>query len=325
MGSYKLWRAAADRSDFRKKFLFVCGTEKVLVEEVIEETKRFLNTPNFFVVDLDYEDIAVFNDLLFQHSLSPEAVLIVVRHAEATHDWSGLREWLDASVSEHPRKYLILTSTSRSAYDVDSRELVLPAKMLGSKGRVVECKKLGSEDLLKWVARQSPTLGPVLNSYLIKKLDSNMSLIKTACVKLNLFSGKYLSPAAVDELVEENVEERFATLLILGKKSQALSLAEIITSAEYPRVLGELDKHLDMLSILNKELRKFTTVQDRANIAGVGAYWAEKYKNIAYKYDDRRVASCRSALAYTWVHTSGDGRLLSTEDGLLPVLITLWV
>jgi hypothetical protein len=83
---------------------------------------------------------------------------------------------------------------------------------------------------------------------------------------------------------------------------------------------------LDVLSILNSELRRFITKREQQQIPGVSPWHAETYGRLSFSYDTHKVRRCRNALAYLEDAYHSDGMTyLDEEDGILEALTTLWV
>src|SRR6188768_688344 len=95
MPSYAQWRHSADKGQVAR-VTWLCGDQRILVEEVIEETKRLLGVSEFDYVPLSAESdslVAIW-DAAYQFSLDPEASrLVLVREADKITEWSALARW----------------------------------------------------------------------------------------------------------------------------------------------------------------------------------------------------------------------------------------
>ncbi len=105
-------------------------------------------------------------------------------------------------------------------------------------------------------------------------------------------------------------------LLLHHKKPQALTAAERLDEAEYPRILSLLDLRLETMAALWRAAREGLQARD---LRAVPTFVAMRYMTAARHYDPRRCLFDRQVLAVV-----DDAVRRGARFGVLQALVVLW-
>jgi hypothetical protein len=321
MSTYTTWQRRVNKAP--KRVTWLCGTEKVLVEEVVDEVRASLGpkVEYYSLVGKMMADKLIW-DIAFQHSIIPDTTkLIVVRHAEKLEDWGPLATFL-ANSRSLPNTYLVFVSEDASLYtekdDYGNREWLPPAILKGNvKASTIECKKLKREDIIELIKARTKADDRTAK-YLMMHSGGSLYEIVNLCKKVALFDGK-LTEHLVDVLCAEFPIDDFITLLLSMKKPEAMIVSKNVPVEAYSDVFQEIDAKLDVLRQLNPLLGRTTPFREIAYEIKTSDALVRELFPIAKYYDKSRVQRYREVLAIL------DGyyhRGMTTN--LLELLVSLW-
>lgn len=320
MSTYAQWRAAIDRGDLRR-VTWVCGEQRILVEEVVDITRRLVD-----VSDLDYFPLTVGE--VNQHAvwailgqyISGSRRLVVVRNAEVITHWEPLESWLaDKSLSG---VYVVFVSGEDDVTHttVEKKREVAPhlATMMARRRHavVVRCATPNPTDAITWVKRRGGALDDTAAERLLIRTGGDLTAAAAVADKLALFEGIHIGPETVDQLCDQRSADSFAEALVMLRKRDAIFAASSMSEHDYGKAIGLLDARLDQLAGLNHHLRAGSHPRE---MTGVPHWFARAYMPVAKHYDPQRCAHSRRVLAVV-----DDARLSGARDGLMEALVALW-
>lgn len=319
MGSYAQWRTAVDAGELRR-VTWVCGDQRVLVEEVVDTTRRKLAVSELDYVSLshgpgfDREVWAQAN----QYSLSPgNNRLILVRDAEKLTDRGQLGDWL-ARTRYLPGVYLLFVSNESDLPRTAGRGIqgLLPwaSAIKSPRGFLVRCTMPSESDAIAWVRRHSQ-LDDSAARHLLTRSGGNLSTAAAVTAKLSLFDGR-ASTATIDLLCMERPMDDFTDILLSLDKRRALLRIRDLDETDRLRLVPVLDARLDLLQGLHRHQIAGHTLRQ---ITGVPPFLARQYLPLARHYDAARCAHRRRVLAVV-----DDALRTGARDGVLEALVSLW-
>jgi DNA polymerase III delta subunit len=320
MPNYSQWRTSADKGQVAR-VTWLCGDQRVLVEEVIEETKRILDLTEFDYVVLsgDSSPVEIW-DAAYQYSLDPTANrLVLVREADKVKQWGPLKKWFKDS-RKLVSTYLMFVSDEADypvVPDTKNVELQEHIELIRTKGKTVRCSMPSSGELTSWVVRNSMFKEPTAK-FLIGRSGGDLNIIANICKKSWLFK-EDPGQSVVAQLAGESPSQTFADALLEMKKTDALNALSSLPEDEYVKVVGQLYSRLDTLQTLNKTLPNFTTYKELAEATGVKIFLIQKYGFIAKHYSPEKVSKCRSLLTIV-----DDAIQRRAYAGTMELLVTLW-
>lgn len=320
MANYSSWRAAADKGEVRR-VTWICGDQRVLVEEVVDTVRGLLKASDLDYVSLvagecqDKDIWAAAN----QYPMTPGANrLVLVRNAEKIKRWEPLAEWL-ANARALPTAHLLFVSNDPDVPYTLTGDKRVPKPWIEAmkppKGHIVRCGMPNENDAIAWVARRT-ALGQDIARYLLTRAGGNLALVASVCAKLSLFGAVAAGPRLIDELCREVPGDSFVECLLMGQKSKAYLAADTVDAREYRRVVGTLDQRLDLMQSLNRALR---TGQTPREVQGLPTFLVRQFWPYAKYYDPQRCAQNRRALAVVDEALKNGAR-----DGLLEALTAVW-
>lgn len=319
IATYAQWRAAADLGEIRRA-TWVCGDQRILVEEVVDTTRRLLD-----VSDLDYVSLrhgpgferdvwAAAN----QYPLNPGGNrMILIRDAEKISRHDQLVAWLGRT-RQLPGVHLVFVSSDAALPHTGGRKGTLTdwAKALRApRGSLVKCSALTEPVALAWTRRRAPGLDEDTARYLLTRTGGDLTATAGVCDKLSLFTGE-VGTATIDQLCDERPSLDLAEHLLAGHKRQALLCVPDLGEQDMYRLTALLESRLDLLASLH---RLQIAGHGWRDATGINPYLARQYLPLAREYDPHRCVRARRVLAVT-----DDALRKGARIGVFEGLIALW-
>ena len=322
------------RADAVRRVTWVCGSEQVLVEEVIDHVRSKVGASDFDYVSLvagataDRDIWAAAN----QYPVDPKANrLVLVRDVHKIQRWEPLEAWLANSKALPTIHLLLVSGDADFTYQDDA--LCPPCYWIRhhSAGDLVRCAPLadrvplgkdrrptrpGPPDLVKWLQGHAP-MEDSTAEYLLGRVGGSLSRARNVAWKARLFPGT-LTEQAIDVLCSEEPAEDFVGRLIALDKRAASQAAEFVPPREYSRVIGELEYRLNVVGQVYDLIRQRKTMRDAASI-GLPVYVAKQVWGSAKHYDESRQLQCRKLLSVVDEYVQA-----GPQTGQLEGLVALW-
>ncbi len=318
--NYALWKAAADKGEVRRA-TFVCGDQSVLVEEVVDTTRRQLGAGdlNYVVVSAGRVPDREVWAAVGQYPLDQTSNrLVVVRDAHRVKHWDPLTSWL-TTARQAPHNYLLLVSGQDDLPTkmVDGKKVLADHvdAIRSARGRLVRCGRPNEADSVAWVRARSKVLDDETANYLLHRVGGDLSAAADAAAKIALFD-RLPSTQIIDLLCEPAPAESFVDCVIARNKTEALLAAQTVPDSERGRMFALLDARLDLLASLYRATRAGLSQRE---IRDVPVFLIRKLMPYARHYDPHRCAFDRRLLAVLeGRHRSG------IRVGVLEQLVALW-
>jgi hypothetical protein len=304
---------------------WVCGAEKLLVEEVIEFVRAHLGASDLEYVSLvagsvpDREVWAAIN----QYPVDPnQPRLVVVRDSDSIKGWAPLRDWVESASRTMPNNYLVLTSNVHDwPYIVRdgkrTADLEEPSCFIKGRGHVIRCSTPNEDDLRAWVQRQAPC-SDATATHLLKRVGGDLTRAKNVCRKASLFRGE-MSKAVVDALCAEGVGEEFVDALLSMDRPRALAALETMDPERYSPAIGLLDFDLAVMGQIHQALRERQSMKDMLVAADLNPFVVRRLYPHAKHYDPVRRAASRGSLA-----VADEALRSGARVGVMEALVALW-
>jgi len=321
MPSYAQWRNSIDKGQVAK-VTWLCGDQRVLVEEVISETRKFLNVSEFdyFSFSGETDSLLAIWDSAYQYALEPDANrFILVRDAEFITEWGSLTRWFVDSKNLVGTYLMFVSNDADYPYVPDTKkpELAAHVELIRSKGKTVKCSLPNDEELIAWVKRNS-NFSDMTAKFLIERAGSDLPTVMNVCKKSLMFRGDP-GPQVTAQLTQEFAKQSFSDCLIFNNKKSALLELNALPESEYARVVGQLYSRLDVLHTLWKAVPNFNTSRELAEATGIKLFLVHKYGAIAKNYDPTRLTKCRNVLTVV-----DDAIQRHATAGAMELLVGLW-
>lgn len=319
MASFTQWRTAIDAGELRR-VTWVAGDEPVLIEEVIDTTKKKLELSSVDYVSLSFSSTFerdVWAEANQYPLVSDARRMILIRDADRLTRWGQLENWLGRTRSL-PGVYLLFVSNEPDlpTTTVGGRKVLKPhvAQLKAPRGSLVRCTALNESDALAWVRRRSRLDEPSAK-YLLTRTGGNLAATAAVCAKLALFE-QGAGAATINAMVAASPTTDFTDHLIALEKPQALLCLEHLNDSEKIKIIALLDSRLDLLERLHRIQLAGKSWRDAT---GVNPYLLRLYLPHARHYD---VSSCthrRRVLAVI-----DDALRNGVRDAAFEVLVALW-
>lgn len=322
MSTYTQWRAAVDRGDVRR-VTWVCGEQRVLVEEVVDTTRNLVDVDDLGYMSLRLGEIDQHGmwDVLNQYSTGARR-FIVVRNAEEVSYWEPLEDWLtDRTLAGI---HVVFVSNDFTVYqtgDEGKKELTPHLAVMMARRRhavVVRCATPNPTDAIAWVRRRAGILDESTAQHLLVRVGGDLTAAVGVVDKLALFwdAERRIGPETVDQLCDQRSADTFTESLIMLRQRSALAAAQALSEHDYGKVIGLLESRLELLGTLNHHLRAGSGSRD---ISGLPHFLVRAYLPIAKHYDQGRCERSRQVLAVI-----DDALRSGARDGLMEALVALW-
>lgn len=318
--NYSQWRVAADKSQVAK-VTWLCGDQRILVEEVIDETKRILGVSefNYFPFWAESSNEVEIWDAAYQYPLEPDAnKFILVRQADNISNWQALEKWLTDSKNLSTNYIMFVSDASDYPMTLDKDPEVLPhIELIRKKGKVVKCSMPKQADMLEWIKRNS-TFSDYSANFLFDRCGSDLAAVANVCKKSLMFKADPGSQVIAD-LSSQYASESFSDCLIFGDKKAALLSLESVPEADYTKIVGQLYSRLDTLNILHRASPNFSTNRELSEATGVKMFVVTKYIQASKSYDKMKINNCRNILTVV-----DDALQRNISVGAIELLVALW-
>jgi hypothetical protein len=322
MGGFGNFQVHARRGSLRR-CTWVCGPERLLVEEVVDTLRRHV-APKDYNYQVLTAGVDPDRDIWAAASTYPvdpaDLRLVVVREAQQVRNWKPLGAWLSGG-RKLPGVWLVFVSSSHDFDRVEKSREIQPhlAQIRDSSlGMLTKCGAPDAEEAVQWLLLRCPAMSELTAQYALTRLGGNLGAASALADKASLFDGQ-LSSGVIDVLCTERSDQGFADDLLAMRKPQALAQLETIPDRDLPRMIGLIDSRLEMVSRFNAALRQRMQPRDIAIKLEVSPWLVRLYLPVAKSYDPSRVRACRAVLA-----TTDDAVRSGARLGVLETLCALW-
>ncbi len=330
MGTFSMWRALSTKAP--RQITWVCGSERILVEDVVTTIRRTLAPEDYNYVTLsigeDYE-----RDVWAALDLQPVGSgnrLVVVRNANLIQSWGSFMDWVKYR-RLNPRTYVVLVSNDdRLLRDEPSPE----AKRRGAKptmaphllsisapkGHLVECRPFTQEtapQAVLWVQAKIRVRDGVA-AHLLNRANGDLRLVRDVCVKLAAFPDE-ITLTTINEVLSERPRETFADALIALDKKTALLALEETPPSEYGRMIGYLDSRLDLAGLVHDMQSEFKSPSEIARAAGNKGFLVKDLIPVAKHYDAARRLGIRKMMVLVDEALTG-----GQQASVMQALVAFW-
>jgi DNA polymerase III delta subunit len=331
VATWSQWWVAYNKNPAPKQVIWLCGPELVLIDEVVETTRRRINPEpwdysSYFVGEGSERDMwASVNG--FPAGATPRLVLI--RDAEKLEHPEYIEEFL-ANRAKNPNTYLVFVSNDNEAARVPQTPEEKKSRTLGAllphiaaintKGRVIECKPFTgatAKHAVAWVMAKAPVRQNVA-AHLLNRANGNLRLVRDVCAKLSVFD-ETLTFSMVNALLSEQPRDTFVDAMLALDKKTALLALEQLAPSDYSRTLGQLDSYLELAGRVHDMTLEHKTQSEIVRDLGNRGFLAKDIAAVSKYYDRKRLHNIRTFLAEADVALNQ-----GTTVGLMEALVVFY-
>lgn len=327
MTTWSAYFQSQRKEELVRQVTFLCGTEPVLVDEVVRHVTALLGPSPWnhtaFVAGQDSER-EIWAEME-RHPIDRSTRLIVIRDAEKIRDHDRLIDWIGNRAS-NPKTFAILISN-------DERIPVVPPAKRGDKttpmpfiqaftrrGHVVECRpftQATAKHAVAWV--QSKVKMPVnVAGHLLNRANGDLRLVRDTCFKLNVL-GEEASIPIIDAMLSQRPRVDFEDALLSMRKKEALFALTTLSEDDYSMIIGRMDAQLDLAGMVYDMTNQHQTIAEIMRFAGRQAHLVPKVQPFAKHYDPKRRTAMRQLLAVADDALRGGQRV-----GVMEALVQQW-
>lgn len=330
MASFSQWRTSFAKDTAARQLTWVCGSEPVLVEEVVDSIRIRVNAAPWNYVPLSAgmdSERAIWAEI-DQHPIDSGNRLVVIRDAENLKDFAHLIDFIKHRTS-NPKTHLVFVSNDERVPRVTTVEgkyqkvTEAPTDYIAAfsgKGYVVECKAYTAQTAhyaVDWVQAQVRMRSGIAG-HLLERANGDLRLVRDVCRKLAVFPDE-ITLTTINSMLAERPRDSFAdALLSLDKKTALLALRDL-PSREYGRVLGFLDARLDLAGMVYDMQIEQKTFAEISRAAGSQSFLIKDIVPVAKHYDPKRRHQIRTTMAM-----ADEAIRSGATEGVLEALIAFW-
>ncbi len=332
MTLFHRWRIGLAKTPAPKQVTWVCGAEKVLVEQVLAHVMDYLRPSPWNVTRIDAREssMRVLQAELYQHPMGAGERLIVVRHAEVITDWSIFMTWLPKR-GQNPKTYVVFLSDDDALPKIEPTPEERRAggrahppehiELIQKRGAVIECRPFTSATAKyapAWVQSMMPMRESVAR-HLMERANFQVRLVRDTCLKLRLAGVGEVTTQHVNQLLAEQPRDTFEDALLARDHKTAFLALRNIPEEEYSRIIGQLDSRLDLTGLVHDMMVEHSKPGDIARAAGSQAWLVPEIIPVAKHYNAKRRLEIRKVLAMADAAWRAGHR-----RGLLDVVVAFW-
>jgi len=323
LSTFSQWWLSFKKNPVAKQITWVCGSEPVLVDEVVDLLKGAITVDPINLVYLDARDDSprhIWNELR-QYPFGNNATrLTIVRGAEELPLDENFTQYVKDR-SALPRNYVIFISTEdQLRKKEETRSLADALDYLKGRGSVIECRPFTvstAKHAVTWVKEKADLRGRVAE-YVLNRATGDLRLVRDTLNKLSVIDGE-VSMRLVDEMFEARPDDTFlGALFALDRKTALASLREMPKS-EYSRTIGLVDARLDLAGLVHDLMIEQKTSGEIARAAGNKGFLVPDMLPHAKHYDKKRRLRIRKYLATVDGYSE-----YGVPDGALEGLVAIW-
>lgn len=332
VSSFSQWFVSYQKNPGVKQATWVCGTEPVLIEDVVDTVRSHFPENEWSQVSLvagETKDRLIWEEI-DQYPLDGEAPrLVIVRDAERLKRPEAIIDWL-AVRTRNPLTYVLFVSnepelarleqTPEQRKDRKKADLQPHIQALQKRGSVIECRaftQATAKHAVSWVVSKVEMPRGVAGK-LLERANADLRLVRDSLAKLAVFPDE-ISMQTIESLMSARPRLSFVDALLELDKPEALRALDAMSPSQYSQALGLLDQRLELLGTVRDMLVSHSSVRQISAALGAQGFLAAELIPRAKSYDRARLRHIRDLLAAT------DAALMAgVRRGPMEALVLYW-
>lgn len=324
MSTFSGWWLSFKKNQTPRQITWVCGSEPVLVDEVVDLIKSTLSPDPINMVYLDASEMSerlIWNELRqLPFGTNATRVTLVANAEKISGDEDFIQYIKDRGVL--PRNYVIFVSHEEALRKKDdtTRDLWAPLEYLKTRGALIECRPFTAataKHAVSWVKEKADIRGRVAE-YVLNQATGDLRLVRDTLGKLSVFPGE-VTLRVVNEMFEAKPDDTFLGALFALDRKTAMDALKELPREEYSKTLGLVDARLELAGLVHDLLIQHKTSGEIARAAGNKGFLVPDMLPVAKHYDKKRRLRIRQYLATVDGYTT-----YGVPDGALEALVVLW-
>ena len=312
MTSFSQWFVSYQKNQSIKQVTWLCGTESVLIEDIIETHKKHFGTDPWCLSTYtagDDTDKEIWADL-FSHPVDGQTKrLVIVRSAEQLKRLEGVAEFMSTK-NKNPLTHVIFVSNEPELGRFDPTPEQKKERKKGDlfphisanqgKGATIECKpftQATAKHAVSWVQSKVEIRRGVAGK-LLERANGDLRLTRDAIQKLAAFPDE-ITEQTINLLLSARPRMSFVDALIEIDKRAALLALDYMPQSEYSSAIGLLDQRLEVLGRVREMVISHQPMSKITAALGTMGFLARDLVPVSKMYDNKRRDACRHLLAKT--------------------------
>jgi DNA polymerase III delta subunit len=304
MAVFSAWWRGFQKNPKIRPVAFLCGSERVLVEDVVATWKKILDPAPWNYAELSAEEVPerALWEAVFTVPVGLDAVrLVVVRRAELLKTPERLLPLL--KTRGQPKLFLVLVSSDLEVprlppNDLGKKEAPAWLAALSGKGYIIECRaftRATAPTAVEWVQTKLP-MRPAIAGHMLDRADGDLRIVRDTLAKLSAL-GIPPTVAAINEMFAERPRDTFVDALLAVNKREALMALERLDPDEYLRTVGLLLSSVKFAQMVRQAMVEHVSDTELNRRAGNRSFLLPDVKPVSRFYDRARVKKILETLA----------------------------
>jgi DNA polymerase III delta subunit len=305
----------------------VCGSETILVDEVVDILKKAYPVKswnfNSFVVGVDEDEVIW--DSVFTSSIDGGDALTIIRGFDKVKDKHLLKEALKVKLKNH----VLIVVTGEDKIEKFRTEMpdgkikhLLPEHLTGfePKGKLIECipfTQSTAKTAVAWIKTKVDARDGAL-VHLLNASNGDLKIVRDVVKKLQWLQ-EPANVRNVNVFIQDDPTEKFAEALLALEKDKAIDAMHKLKSEDNLQIIGHLDAQVDLAGRVHDMMSKHKKVPEIMKEIGTQAFLVPEVSKYAKNYSRERRMHIRVLLA------EADRRLRrGITTGVLETLVVMW-
>jgi DNA polymerase III delta subunit len=252
----------------RKRLVYICGKERLLVNEVLKAEMASRNVSDLGLIKLDGAKDSIVNIDTELKQYGNNNRLILLKNADQIKDFSFVIKWTNLT---HMRKTSLIC-VGNEVFPQTKEDRYRPFIEKRDSGKFIECKELSLEQTLELIAMKGSFTHDARNALYVA-CGGNLSKILNEIEKLN-YLGKTITKELVDEFVNVSINDNFVNKLF--ERTYTLDMVSLIQEKDIPLIIAGIEYYLLNMLLIIKYRSNDRGFKDIASISGVPLFLVNK-------------------------------------------------
>ena len=327
MTTFSSWWKTFDTKKRIHEHYYVCGEERVLVDEVMALVQeqypvKDWNLQKYVAGVNSAEEIW---DELFSASIDGGDAISIISSAEKLSNMHLLPELIKHKSSRHVVMFISGEGKIERTPEIQedgSRKMVLPKffENFEKKGRIIECipfTQTTAKTAVAWIQTKMEAKDNAL-VHLLNESNGDLRVVRDVIRKLQ-WLGEPATVRNVNVFLVGEPSDTFTDALLAMDKSTAMTALGKLPTSEYLQLIGHLDAQVDLAGRVHDMLGKRKSIPEIMREVGGQAFLVPAISKVARHYSRDRRLGMRQLLAEADRRTRN-----GNAEGVMESLVALW-
>lgn len=326
MVSFSQWYLGFKKEPKVKPVTWLYGSEDILIQDVADRIKNFVNPDPWNMVFLDAAEDSerrVWSELRqLPMGIGKERLAVVWNADKLTPD--RVIEYIEDR-RYFPANRVVFVSREADVPKVrdedDRRDIPAPhIEEIRKRGQLIQCRpftEATAKHAVNWVM-ESARINSVNAAHLLNRANGDLRLVRDVIAKLKVFPTD-VTLATINSMLAERPKDTFINALFAMDRKTALKALNELPRSEWSRTLGLLDARLELAGYVHDQQVEHKSPGEIARGAGNKSFLVPDMLAVAKYYDIKRRQRIRGLLSIIDEYTD-----TGIPNGAFETLVAFW-